>query len=120
MELDSMDRQFPMAHRHDLAVRSRRGHLELVRDAGRRQRVVAPRLELLRQTLEETASVGAHRRRLPVDEEARRPDLAAERLDDRLMPETDPERRPPREPLDDRERVPRPARASWPGRDDEV
>ena len=50
VELHSVDVQRKMTHRHDLAVGRRCTGLQLGRDASRGQRVIAPDLELLRET----------------------------------------------------------------------
>ena len=55
MELHADDRQLAVAHRHHLAVVRVRGRLELVGQARRRERVVAARVERLRQPGEEAA-----------------------------------------------------------------
>ena len=93
VELDAVDGKLAVPHGHDLSVRGRRGHVQLVRDRRRRQRVVAAGLELDREPAEEPEPVVADGRRLAVDELARQADLSAERLDDRLVPEADAERR---------------------------
>jgi hypothetical protein len=63
----------------------------------------------------------AHRARLAVHELARRADLAAERLDDRLVPEADAERRDPRgQPAHDLDRRAGVGRPPGAGGEDEV
>src|SRR3954465_15400085 len=82
-----------MADRHDLALRAGRRDLELLRDDGRSQGVVAAGPDPLRQPREDAAAVVSNRARLAVDELLRRPDLAAEGLDHGLVAEADAERR---------------------------
>src|SRR5439155_6552337 len=93
MELEAMDVQVAVAHRHDLAVCGGRADLEVGGENGCRQGVVAPDLELVRESGEESLSVVPNRARLPVHELPRRADLAAEGLHDRLVTEADAERR---------------------------
>src|SRR5581483_2402794 len=94
---------------------------ELVREPGRRERVVAARVERLGQPVEEAAAVVVDGRRLAVQELLRVADLAAERLDDRLVAEADAERRDPRrEPSDRLDRDARVRRPAGTGRDDEL
>ena len=105
MELHADDRQLAVAHGHHLAVVGVGGRLELVGQPRRRERVVAARVERLGQAGEEAGAVVAHRARLAVQQLARVADLAAERLDDRLVAEADAERRRRRrEPADDLDR----------------
>ena len=59
----------------------------------RNDAIDAEEAERLREAREESGSVVLDRARLPVHEPLGLADLAAERLDDRLVPETDPERR---------------------------
>src|SRR5258708_30749665 len=93
MELHAFDRQRAMPDSHDFTIVRTRGDLELIRDGRRRERVVAPDLERLRQAGKDAAPVVLDEARLPVQQPLRRRDLATERLDDRLMPEADTERR---------------------------
>ena len=121
MELDAVHPQLSMAHGHDLAVRRGRRHLELVGDASRRERVIAPGLELAGKPTEEPEAVVVDRPGLAVDEGSRRTDLAAEDLDDRLMAETHAECRNARgKPPDDLEGCARLFGPSRPGRDHEL
>src|SRR6478735_6570356 len=102
MELDAVDAQAAVAACQYLAVLRSRRHLELVGHRGRRERVVAPGLEVLREADEDPAAVVRHRARLPVHEALRLPDLSAEGLDDRLVAEAHAERRGRRrEPAND-------------------
>src|SRR6187551_2171314 len=71
---------------HHLAVLRARRHL------GRRERVVAPDLELVGHPRVDAAAVVRDAARLPVEELARLADRAAEGLDDGLVAETDAER----------------------------
>src|SRR5690349_3412534 len=98
MELHALDRQVAVADAHDLAVLAARGHFELVGNRRRGQRVVTTDLESLRQPLEDAAAVVLDHARLAVEQALRAPDLAAERLDDRLMAKADAERRDARVP----------------------
>src|SRR5581483_12412777 len=101
--------------------RAGRRDLELVRNRRRRERVVAAGLEFLRQPGEDPASVVTDRARLAVQQVLRLADLAAERLDDRLVAEADAERRHARsEAADDLDRRARVARTAGAGGDDEV
>ena len=121
MELDAVDRERPVPHGHDLAVRCGRADLQLVRDPGGGQRVVAPGLEPFGKAAEDPLAVVLHGRRLAVDELARRADLPAECLDDRLVPEADAERGSrPCEAGDDRRRCTGGVGPAGTGRDDEV
>src|SRR3954454_8951329 len=121
MELHALDRQPPVPHSHDFAVVAIRRRLELLGQPRRGERVVPARVEPLRQTAEDAASVVRDGARLPVQELARVADLAAERLDDRLVPEADAERRRAGgEPADDLDRRARICRPAWTGGDDEL
>src|SRR6476659_11276789 len=114
MELHTVDRQVAVADGHHLAVGCRGGDLEHVRDAGRRERVVAPGRKVLGQAREDSATVVRDRRRLAVDELTRGPHLAPESLHDRLVAEADAQRgRPWREPFDDGRRGTRVLRTAW-------
>jgi len=93
MELDAVHPERAVAHGHHLAVAGRGRDLELLGDRGRRERVVAPGLEVIGQTGEETAPVVVDDACLAVQQLLRLPDLAAERLDDGLVAEADAERR---------------------------
>ena len=121
MELDALDRELAVAYPHHLAVGRASGHLELVRDREGGERVVAARLERVGQAREDALAVVLDGRGLPVQERLRLSDLAAERLDDRLVAEADAERRhgraEPPDQLDRDARVLGPARA---GGDDEM
>jgi len=90
MKLDSVDGQRAMTHRHHLALGAGRRDLELVGDGDRRERVVAAGLELFRQAVEDAAAVVTDGARLAVDQPLCRPDLAAEGLDDGLVPRQTP------------------------------
>src|SRR5436190_19390221 len=121
MELDAVDPQFAVANGHHLVLAAGSGNLELARHARRRERVVAAGFELLRKTGEDAAAVVADRARLAVDEPLRRSDLAAEGLDDCLVPEADAERRHARsEPPDDLDGRAGLARSAGSRRDDDV
>src|SRR5690242_11341629 len=103
MELDAVDRQLSVPDAHHLALAAGGRDLEHVRNRRGCEGVVPARLELVRKTGEEAAAVVPNRARFAVHEPPRGPDLAPERLDDRLVAEADPERRdtaPPDE-LDD-------------------
>src|SRR5712691_867845 len=117
MELHALDRQRLVPHGHDLAVLGPRRDLELFGNRGRGQGVVPPDLELLRQPLEYAASVVLDDARFSMQEPPRAADLPAERLDDRLVPETDAERRHTRVADEPDELLGRTARA---GGEDEV
>ena len=118
MELDAFDRQLAVADAHHLAVGRPGGDLELVRDLDRGERVVAAGLEVLRHPGEDALAVVLDERRLAVQERLRGPDLAAERLDDRLVAEADAERRHPRpEPADQLDRDARVLRTAGTGGD---
>src|SRR3954451_25156864 len=117
MELDALDRQLAVADAHDLAVVAARGDLELVGHRRRGERVVAADLESLRQSLKDAASVVLDHARLAVQQALRAADLAAERLDDRLMTQADAERRHARVPHEADQLLGRPAGA---GREDQV
>ena len=94
---------------------------ELVGDRGRGERVVAAGKEVGREPVEQALAVVADQARLPVDERLRAADLAAECLDDRLVPEADAERRRARrQPPDDLRHRAGIRRPSGPGGDDEV
>ena len=93
MELDALDVFLLMPHAHDRAVGELTRDLEAV---GQRrpvddQGVVAADLDVLRQSLIETAAVVADSRDFAVDDLARAHDLAAEYLADGLMAEADAE-----------------------------
>ncbi len=110
-----------VAHRHHLAVVCVCRRLEHVRQARRRERVVAAGVERLRQAGEQAGAVVLHRARLAVQELARVADFAAEDLDDRLVAEADAERRRRRaEPADDLLRCAGAGRPSGTGGDDEL
>jgi hypothetical protein len=114
VELDSVHGQLAVANGHDLAIRSRRGDLELVGHARRGERVVAARLELVGQPRKSPRRRA--RRSSPCrGRAAARADLAAERLDDRLVAEADAERRHAGEPLDDLDASPAPLGRPGPG-----
>ena len=81
-----------MAHGHHLSVGGGGGNLELVRDAGDREGVVAARGQLVRDPGKEAAAVVLDRGRLAVDELPRRPDGASEGFGQRLVAEADAER----------------------------
>src|SRR3954469_25678500 len=91
MELDAFDRQLAVADAHHLAVVAPRRHLELVRDNRRRERVVTPDLEPLREAAEHAPPVVLDAARLPVEQALRAADLADERPDHRLVAEADAE-----------------------------
>ncbi len=93
VELHADDRQRAVAHRHHLAVLGVRGRLEHVGQPRRGERVIAPCVERLRQIGEEAGPVVLHGARLPVQQLLRIAHLAAEGLDDRLVPEADAEGR---------------------------
>src|SRR5438105_13172238 len=93
MELDAVDRKPAVAHAHHLAFRARGRDLQLVRNRRGRKRVVTAGLELLGEPGEEPHAVVAERARLAVDEPPRRPALATEGLQDRLVAEAAAERR---------------------------
>src|SRR5207237_4703704 len=121
MELHAVDRQGAVADGHHLAVVAVRARLELVRQPRGGERVVAARVEALRQAAEEAASVVRDGARLAVQQLARLADLTAESLDDRLVPEADAERgRRRREPADDLDRRAGVRRAAGAGGDDEM
>src|SRR3954451_4695141 len=110
-----------MADRHDLALGAGGRDLELLRDDGRSQGVVTAGLELLRQPGEDAAAVVANRARLAVDELLRRPDLAAEGLDQCLVAEADAKSgHAGGEPFDDLDRGARVGGPPRTGRDDEL
>ncbi len=121
VELHAVDRQCAVPHAHHLAVLGARRHLELVGDARRRERVVAPGAEALRQAGEDPAAVVLDLRRLSVQQPLGLRDLAAEGLDDRLVAEADAERRRRGgQAADDVQRGTRLPGPSGPRRDDEV
>src|SRR4051794_26107555 len=121
MELDAVDRQLAVADGHHVALGAARRDLELLRDRGCSERVVAAGLEALGQALEEPAAVVLDLTRLAVDEPLRLADLAAEGLDDHLVAEADAERRHARaEPPDELDRDARARRPAGAGGDDEV
>ena len=93
MELDALDRMRSVAHAHDLAVLRPRGHLQLRGNANGGERVVAAGLERGREPREDAAPVVLEHARLAVQQRLRLRHLAAEGLDDRLMAETDAQRR---------------------------
>src|SRR6266536_1765052 len=93
MELHAFDRQLAVAHAHHLAVVAPSRDLEHVRHARRRERVVATDLEVLRQPAENALAVVLDRARLAVQQALRARDLAAERLNHRLVPQAHAERR---------------------------
>src|SRR5262245_16378791 len=121
MELDAVDGQVAVAHGHDLAVVRGRRHLQDVGSLERGKRVIPARLDCIGKSREEPTTVVPDGARLAVDELECGADLPAERLHDRLMPETDPERRRRRrEPPDDLQRGAGIGRATRPRCDDEV
>src|SRR5215218_2615200 len=121
VELDAVDAELAVADGHHLALVARRRDVELLGDRRRGERVVAAGDEVVGEATEEPESVVVDHAGLPVDERLRRPDLAAEDFDDRLVAEADAQRRDPRgEPPDDlagRAGIGGPA---WTGGDDEV
>ena len=121
MELHTLDRQRAMANSHHLAVLGSRRHVELVGDMDCGERVVAPDLDRARKPCEDALPVVLDPARLAVDELTRLRDLAAEGLDDRLVPEADAERRRRGAELaDELERAARVERPAGPGRDDQA
>src|SRR2546428_2044043 len=92
MELDAVDRQFAVTYGHDLTVGCYGRDLELIRDAGRGQRVITTDLEALWQAGEQALAVVLDRARLAVYQLARGTHLAAEDFHDRLVSEADAER----------------------------
>src|SRR4051812_8823077 len=121
MELEAVDRQLAVADGHHVALGAARRDLELLRDRGCSERVVAAGLEALGQALEEPAAVVLDLARLAVDEPLRLADLAAEGLDDHLVAETDTECRHVRtEAPDELDRDAGVRRPAGTGRDDEV
>ncbi len=93
MELHALDPVHAVPDAHHLAVLGPRRDDELGGDVERRERVVATRLDLLRQARVHALAVVTDDARLAVQERLRAPDLPAERLDDRLVAEADAERR---------------------------
>src|SRR4051812_4342387 len=121
MELDAVDRQLAVAHRHHLAVLRGCADREGLGDARRGERVVAAALERIGQASEETLAVVGDRTCLAVHQALRLADLAAVGLHDRLMPEAHAERRYSlAEPADDLEARARVGRTTGPGGDDQV
>ena len=76
MELNAVHAQRAVADGHHLAVGRGRRDLELVGHRGRRKRVVAAGLEVLRQPREDPATVVRDRARLSVDQTLGLTDLA--------------------------------------------
>src|SRR2546430_8582471 len=70
MELDALDRIAAMAHAHDLTIVGGRAHLEVRRDGGRLngQRMIPAGNHRVRQTLEDRATIVAHKARLPMED----------------------------------------------------
>ena len=95
MELDAVERQLPVTHRHHLAVGCGRRDLEHVGHRRRGERVVAAGQEVLGSPAKMPRPSWRDGRRLAVHELARLADFAAEDLDDRLVAEADAERRDP-------------------------
>src|SRR5207245_9491311 len=93
MELDAVHPERAVAHGHHLAVVGRGRDLELLGDRRRRERAVAPGLEVRGETGEETAPVVVDDACLAVQQLLRLPDLPDEGRDDDLAPEADAERR---------------------------
>ena len=109
-----------MADAHHLAVRGPGRDDELVGHRRRGERVVAADLDLVRQPGEDARAVVGDDARLPVQQRPRLADLAAERLDDRLVAEADAERRRRRaEPPDQLDRDARVGGTAGAGGDDE-
>ena len=83
--------------------------------------MVAAGVERLGEAGEEAGAVVTHRAGLAVQQLARVSDLTAERLDDRLVAEADPQRRRRRrKPADDLDRGPRIHRSAGTGGDHEL
>src|SRR5260370_1353436 len=97
MELDPLRPMTTVTQPQDNSVRRGRGDLEIgghlpgIDD----QRMVAGRVERVRQTLEQGGAVVADRAGLAVHERRGSDDPSAERLPDRLMTQTDAQDRPP-------------------------
>ena len=107
MVLNRLYRHRLVAKRHYLAVGGLGGNLEAVGKSCplHGERMVAHRLEALREPLEDALPVVAYAARLAVHQRLRADDAPAERLRDRLMPEADAEdRNLPRERLNRGER----------------
>ena len=93
MELDALDGMVDVADSHHLAVPGACGDLQDSGDDRGRERVVPADLDLFREPVEDPVAVVADAACLSVEQRLRLPDLAAVGPDDRLMTETDPERR---------------------------
>src|SRR3977135_268752 len=95
MKLHTLHHQRTVAHRHDLRFRGLRTHLELhwERRGSGDQRMVAPHLARLRQTLEQRALIVTDERGLAVHEPIGPHHLAPEHFHDRLVSEAYPEHR---------------------------
>ena len=68
MELDAVDRKLAVSHGHHLAVVGRRGDLQRIGNPDRRERVVPPTLERMRQPVEKAPAVVMDRAGLAVDQ----------------------------------------------------
>src|SRR5690606_31792742 len=107
VKLHAFDLQMPVPDAHDLAVGRARRNDEVGRHALaiRGERMIAPDLERVRNPAVERLAVVLDERGLAVHERARADDLAAEVLDDALVPQANAEHRElARERLDHRER----------------
>ena len=107
MVLNRLYRHRLVAKRHYLAVGCLGGNLEAVGKSCplHGERMVAHRLEALREPLEDALPVVAYAARLAVHKRLRVDDASAERLRNRLVPKADAENRDlPRERLDRGER----------------
>ena len=95
MVLDRLDVERLVAKAHYLAVLARGAHLEAVGQRGALdgERVVAHRLEALREAAEDALAVVGDAARLAVHETLGGDDARAERLRDGLVPEADAEER---------------------------
>src|SRR5256885_9516186 len=95
MKLHALHHERAVAHRHDLRFRGLRTHLELrgQRRGSGDQRMIAPHLARLRQTLEQRALIVTYERGLAVHEPIGPHDLAPEHFHDGLVSEAYPEHR---------------------------
>ncbi len=82
-----------MPHAHDLAVVGTGGDHEVVGNRHRCERVVAADLDLIGESGEDTLAVVVYDARLPVEQRTSLTHRAAEGLHDRLVAQTDAERR---------------------------
>src|SRR5690349_20563444 len=91
VKLHALDVELAMAHAHDFAVLGPRGKFQTGRNARPLdgERMVARRLEWIRQPLKHALRGVLNQRGLAVHNLPRAHDLAAECLADRLMAETD-------------------------------